>query len=131
MKGYMIRGQASGILTDRVFLRPPTEDEIDEALANELVRHGFDKEGKPRERWVMIIEVDIIDGDRTSPAPLAVNERKKGILTEEQVTEMLKNRPEPGTAVSAAPEIVVRGTGRVINPGDPGYAEAKAQGKKK
>lgn len=66
MKAYIIRGQGSGPRVDRVFLRPPTEAEMREALRDELDKHGIRVVGDEitaRELFVVAQEIEIVGGD--------------------------------------------------------------------
>lgn len=103
MKTYLIRSQTEGILTDRVFLRPPTEAEMTEVLGRNLALHGH-VSGVPVERFVSYIEVETVGDPRElEGTPTKVT----GLLTESELSEILSS-PKAGTpgVVEAGPETI-------------------------
>lgn len=109
---YMLRGQGLGVLHEKAYAAFPPEEAIREALALELERHGL-KDGKPCERWVAVIEVEL-DENEASPNTIAGPCAFKGILDVADVRRM--NKAGPPASRSAAGDIVTRGTGIIINP---------------
>lgn len=142
--GWILRGQSAGLMHGKVFTTYPSDDDFRAALLFELERHGIVvetipvevAEGEepsaeikvtPKERWVRVVEVEIVGLD-PAPEPSAeeVAARRyemRGQLSPEDIKRIgeLAVAAPPGTA-SAAPAVAMGvGTGRVINPGDPGY----------
>lgn len=108
---YMLRGQGLGVLHEKAYASFPPEEAIREALALELERHGI-RDGKPCERWVSVIEVELEAGE-SDPSPTGPR-MFRGVLDANDVRRMLK--ASPPVSRSAAGDIVTRGTGTVINP---------------
>lgn len=125
MKGFMIRGQGTGIRADKFFLRPPTEAEMDEALADELLKHGLKPTGDPHEKlWVQVQAVDVVgepsDAGKHEQAPTGEGTRVHGKLDAKKLKAMKAARAAapPGSAKAAENTMVTSGTAMVINPGD-------------
>lgn len=131
-KVYTIRGQGIGVITDKVYASHPTEADLREALVAELERHGLTPDGKARQRWVQVQEATLLGdfaGFVPKQPPKGAVPRLVGMLDEETVARILAEKagsPSPQTAESAAPEMVLHGTGSVINPGEPGHVPADA-----
>ncbi len=124
---YMIRCQGIGVIPDRVYLRPPTLEELKEALVTEVERHGLDGDGKPRVRWVMVQEAEA-HGDESHEGvafdPTVHTRKVEGMLDAETTARILQEKAEgapPDTAVSDTPKTALHGSGAVTNPGDPGH----------
>lgn len=104
---YFIRHQAGGVLTDKVFLVPPTAQDLEEAQAACAKLHGavFAKTGEPW--WVKVVEstVEVPDGftafEELPPPPPAAEPNGLG-----------------ADGAAALPRLAVTGTGVVTNPGD-------------
>lgn len=133
-QAFLIRCQGRGILTNRVYLFPPTEMMMRKELETTLLLHGHDRSGTAKERFVSYVPCEIA---ANSPLPWheypATPPRVTGKLTPEESAAVLKGKPAPapsGVAVAAQKAIQTTGTGTVTNPGDPGYAEAVAAAKK-
>lgn len=120
MKAYLIRGQASGVNHGRVYLAWPTEEQLREALAAELRMHGFDKDGKPKRRWVMVQETELVGPNvpglvGLAGKPLDAVDRLMGVLTEEEVKNRVASGPT-GSGLAIAGDVIASGTGTVSNP---------------
>lgn len=112
-KVFMIRGQGSGVMTGRVYARWPTDAQLREALGEELRLHGFDRTGKPKKRWVMVVESDL-DG-ASLPEAKRGTERLEGELDEDDVKKLFEAVP-PAASVAGVGDVVASGTGKIINP---------------
>lgn len=124
---YLIRCQGVGVIPDRVYLQPPTIDELKAALVYEVERHGLDKDGGARVRWVMVQEAEAV-GDGTFQGvafdPELHMRKVEGMLDPETITRILTEKaesPPPDTAVSDTAKMALHGAGLVMNPGDPGH----------
>ena len=113
MKAYLIRSQTDGILTDRIFLSPPTKDEMTEVLGRNLAQHGH-VGGVPVERFVSFVEVEVI-GESQDPVE-GTPTRVTGILTAAELSEILamSKLGTPGVAETATETISFQGYGMVI-----------------
>lgn len=124
---YLIRCQGVGVIPDRVYLRPPTIDELKKALVYEVERHGLDKDGNARVRWVMVQEAEAVDDGTFQGVvfdPALHTCKLEGMLDPETVTRILDEKaesPTPDTAVSGTAKVALHGAGSVTNPGDPGH----------
>lgn len=137
-RAYMIRCQGLGVLHDKVFPDPPTDAQLQAALQQELDRHGVtwdmdeveDADGNkvqkivgalPRERWVQVQATELVDGEEDSEEEKKYQLRRTtGTLTKEQLDKKFAETTfaPPGTMAGAVPQMVLGGTGRVINPGE-------------
>lgn len=118
MKVYLIRSQTQGVLTDKVFLRPPTEAELREVLGKSLVVAGH-KNGVPVDRFVTYIEVETVGEPEDSGAPPPVIVDK---LTPDESADILRGRfgeQSMGEVITGAGEIDFHGVGEVILIDDP------------
>lgn len=117
MKAYLIRSQTEGILTDRVFLRPPTHAEMQEVLGRNLVLNGH-KNGAPVDRFVTYIAVETVgEPEDSNETPRKLIAR----LTDAESLEVL-SKGSSGTAgevESGAEGIKFEGVGEVILIEDP------------
>lgn len=127
MKGYIIRGQGSGARVDRVFLRPPTEAEMREALREELAKHGakFTADGAiARELFVVAQEIELVGADDfLASGKIAEVPRSHvalvGQLRNDELADIAKARadgPPPGGGEAAPGAISFSGVGVVTNP---------------
>lgn len=127
---FMIRGQSSGVMHDKVYLRHPTDEELNRALAHELALHGIDPKAqggpKPRTRWVQVQLVETVGSADGAPAPKDMKQIT-GQLSQAAVDAMVKSGPPPasggGVGAGVAGEITMAGTGSVVNPGEPGHVD--------
>lgn len=110
-KAYVIRTQGCGIHHEKVFLQPPTQLDLDAAIALELERHGLGKDGAPRERWAQVQEVELCDGAASGVKP---GERSKSKLSEEAAA--LLKAPQASQGAASTGEMSVTGEGTVTNP---------------
>ncbi len=126
-KAFLVRCQSRGVLTDRVYLRPPTDKEMRAELGKALAHHGHDARGKVRERWVTYVPCELVGGedypshDYPDTVPLLA-----GKLTPAESKVLLAKPSEPSGHVKAEAMIGMKGAGTVVNPGDDGHAEAVA-----
>jgi hypothetical protein len=73
-KIYFIRTQGGGVLHERAYKHKPSKAMVAEALQAETLRHGLDpKTGGERERWAIIVEVEV---DETEHAAADVADDK-------------------------------------------------------
>lgn len=126
-KAFVIRGQTSGVMHDKVYLRHPTDEELDHALAKELELHGLDPNSasgpKARERWVQVQVVDTIGTPDGAAVPTEMKQ-VTGQLSQDAVDALVRMGPPMaggGAGAGVAGEIAMSGTGLVINPGEPGH----------
>lgn len=120
-KAFMIRGQSGGVDYTRVFLKPPTREQLTEALRHELRNHGFDNSGKPKKRWVRVHVIELLEGGGADE-----NVQLEGILSEADLKKMFEEAP-PGQMLAGVGEVVAQGTGKVLNPGDPGWVDGREE----
>ncbi len=126
-KAFMIRCQGRGILTNKVFLHPPTEAEMKVELETTLAMHGHDRSGAAKERFVSYVPCELEGGDKLPWHEYpAAPPRVTGKLTPEESAALKKAKPPApsGVAIAAPAAISMTGTGTVTNPGEPGHAEA-------
>lgn len=91
MKVFMLRGQGIGVIHDRVYFAYPSNDEIQRAMVDELSRHGI-KGGKPVERWVRVIPVELHGfAGAAPPVPENAPDQYVGSLPQEIVDKVMKN----------------------------------------
>lgn len=131
MRAFMLRGQSSGVMHDRVFHAYPSEEDFKAALAVELELHGVvfetvtDKAGvarivggAARERWVRIQPTEVVDGHGEG-APLDDSQRVilRGKLDPEGVARIVEaaTRAPVNQPTAAAGLMSGSGTGTVRN----------------
>ncbi len=114
----MIRAPHMDPTGHRVFLRPPTEAELEEVLGEALATHGH-KNGQRVAREVSYIVVETIGEPEDAPeVPLKVS----GELTREESAEILRGRSRDQAAGEVAVEregMKFEGAGEVILIEDP------------
>lgn len=117
MKAYLIRSQTDGILTSRVFLRPPTDEEMQEVLGRNLVENGH-KAGAPVDRFVTYIVVETVGEPEDSDK---LPKKIIGRLTDAESREVLSGGPKgtAGEVETVAEGIKFEGVGEVILIEDP------------
>ncbi len=127
MKGYIIRGQGSGARVDRVFLRPPTEAEMREALREELEKHGVKQTADgavARDLFVVAQEIELVGADdflasRTIDEVPRSHVALSGRLRDDALARLLEERaagPAPGSGEAAPGQIAFSGVATVTNP---------------
>jgi len=118
-------------MSDRIFLRPPTEAEMLEVLGYDLANHGYSpKLNGPIERFVSYIEIETTGEIEEGPNKVP---KVTGILTKHELAQ-IQNRGDDsdladGTVESGAEPISFEGFGEVIlieDPRHPRYAEVNA-----
>lgn len=132
-KGFILRGQGLGYDTSKIFLHWPSKAAFEEVMQKELQLHGFeikkaDEANDPitveaRERWVRIEEIEFVT-DECAPGDEAPGELlhfTHAKLNDEALAMLLDDARPSGAVESAAPLMQITGTGRVTNPGEPGY----------
>lgn len=113
VKCFMIRHQAEGIITDRVYASTPTDAQLAEAAADLEERHGdkHPKTGEPY--WVKpheaVLEVPDSIAASFEPAPDAPPKAERTAAA---------RRGQPGSAQVGVSAPKVSGTGTVTNPGE-------------
>lgn len=114
-KAYVIRAQGLGLIYDKVYLSPPSKEDLEKVLSAELARHGFDAEGNPRSRWVQVQEVELDEEVRSGPAPSKVS----GKLSKKDADDLKKGMaPFKGAGEAPSAALATTGTGTVTNPGE-------------
>ncbi len=125
-KLFMIRTQGTGVHHEKVYASRPSKREVERLLETELMNHGLDpKSGGPRRRWAKVIEIEL--DESTCSAEDAAPDETFGVFDEKLFEKAKAAAAEPKGGKASETPIAFEGQGRVINPGDPGHAEATSE----
>jgi hypothetical protein len=60
---YALRSQGDGIHWNKVYANPPSKEDVEACLRDELTRHGLDRAtGEELSRWVKVVQIPLDEG---------------------------------------------------------------------
>lgn len=112
-KAYVLRHQAKGVLTDRIYLSPPNAEEMATVLKRCERNHGT-VHPKTGERYWLVVQETCLLGD-DSLGLKVVGELEGGELPAESPDDGI-DRDQDRTASAALSSATLHGVGEVKNP---------------